>query len=106
MYKVVCSCGAPYIGETGRSVSTRIKEHCADIRHDRVQKLALAEHSSTTKHHICLEDAQILSKEDNYFKRKLKEAVEIVGHPINLNRDEGWSLNHSWLPLLAKCQCS
>ena len=100
VYKVVCSCGTPYIGETGHSFHTKIKEHVANIRHDRVCKSALAEHSFSTKHHICLEDTQVLAKEDNYFKRKLKEAVEISRHPLNLNRDDGWILNPSWQPML------
>ena len=72
----------------------------ADIERERVQKSALVEQSSSTKYHICLENAKILSKEDNYFKRKLKEAITINYHPINLNRDDGWSINHSWCPLL------
>jgi hypothetical protein len=100
VYKILCSCGAPYIGETGRSFQMRIREHSADIKHDRVHKSALAEHSSSTKHHICLESTQILFKEDNFFKRKLLEAIEINHHPINLNRDDGWSLSQSWQPLL------
>ena len=101
MYKIVCSCGAPYKGETGRSFRTRFCEHSADIRYDRVHKSTLAEHSSSTKHHICLESAQILAKEDNFFKRKLKEAIEISYHSINLNRDDGWSISPSWQPLLS-----
>ncbi|XP_076391768.1 uncharacterized protein LOC143265172 [Megachile rotundata] len=27
VYKILCSCGQVYIGETGRSVNTRVKEH-------------------------------------------------------------------------------
>lgn len=100
VYKIVCSYGAPYIGETGHSFRTRIREHGADIKYDRVQKSALAEHSSSTKHHICLESTEILAKEDNFFKRKLKEAIKISYHPINLNRDDGWSISLSWQPLL------
>lgn len=44
-YKVVCSCGAPYIGETVLSFNTKIKEHSLNIRHDRVHKSALVKHS-------------------------------------------------------------
>ena len=98
---MLCSCGKPYIGETGRSFTTRIKEHSADIRLERVIKSSLAEHSSSTKHHICLENAQILTKEDNYYKRKMKEAIEICNHPSNLNRDEGWALSQAWHLLLS-----
>jgi hypothetical protein len=32
IYKVSCSCGKCYIGETGRSFQVRIKEHEADIK--------------------------------------------------------------------------
>jgi hypothetical protein len=34
IYKVSCSCGKCYIGETGRSFQVRIKEHEADIRNN------------------------------------------------------------------------
>jgi len=101
VYKILCSCGVPYIGETDWAFNTRIQEHGADIKHERTQKSALAEDYSTTKHHICLENMQILSKEDNYFKRKFEEAIEINYHPMNLNRDDGWSINPSWQPLLS-----
>ena len=101
VYKIECSCGVPYIGETRRAIKTRLKEHGVDIQHDRVAKSALGEHSSTTKHHICLEKAQVLCHEDNFFRRKIKEAIEIGNHPWNLNHDEGLFLSHSWQPLLS-----
>ena len=107
IYKIDCSCGVPYIGETGRAIKTRLKEHGADIKHDRVVKSALAEHSSTTKHHIFLKNAQVICKEDNFFRRKIKEAIAIANHPWNLNRDEGFFLSHSWQPLLSSIRnCS
>ena len=101
VYKILCSCGVPYIGETGQAFNTKIREYGADIKHERTQKSAIAKHSSTTKHHICLENTQILAKVDNYFKRKFKEAIEINYHPESLNRDDGWSINPSWQPLLS-----
>ncbi|XP_059066646.1 uncharacterized protein LOC131857886 [Cryptomeria japonica] len=104
VYKIVCSCGTPYIGETGHSFMTRIKEHSADIKHERALKSALAEHSTTTKHHICLEDTQVLCRENNFFKRKVKEAIAIIQHPSNLNRDDGLNLSISWHPLLLALQ--
>ena len=33
VYVIPCSCGRLYIGETGRSVQVRLKEHCAHIFH-------------------------------------------------------------------------
>ena len=49
---ILCECGKAYIGETGRSIRTRVKEHYADIRLDKTQKYALAQHSHGTKHPI------------------------------------------------------
>ena len=57
VYLISCSCGTPYIGETGRSINKRIQEHFVDIRHGITKSSALAEHTEKTKHHICLEDA-------------------------------------------------
>lgn len=62
VYKIDCSCGKSYIGETGRSLQTRLKEHGADIRNERSRTSALAEHSSKTKHHVCLERASNCSR--------------------------------------------
>ena len=91
IYKVSCSCGKCYIGETRRSFQVRIKEHEADIRYERARTSALAEHSFKTKHHL---------KEDHYYKRRLREALEIIKHPNNINRDEGLEISTFWNPLI------
>ena len=98
VYKIPCSCKISYIGETGRSFHTRIKEHGANIRKERIRSSALAKHVAKTKHHIFLEDTIILAKEDHYFKRKFREALEITKLPHNLNRDGGLEVSTSWLP--------
>ena len=33
VYRIPCGCGKVYIGETGRPMQDRIKEHDRDIRH-------------------------------------------------------------------------
>jgi predicted GIY-YIG superfamily endonuclease len=100
VYRIECSCGKCYIGETGRSFNTRIKEHSADIKNERTRTSALAEHSLTTKHHIRLEDTKILAKEDHLLKRRIREAIEIIKNPDNLNRDNGLEISESWIPLI------
>jgi len=104
IYKIECSCGKCYIGETGRSFQVRIKEHGADIKNERTRTSALAEHSFKTRHHVRLEDTKILAKENHLFKRRIREAIEIRKHPSNLNRDSGLDLSENWLPLLHKKQ--
>ena len=95
--------GLNYIGETGWSLKVRLKEHGADICNQRVCTSALAEHSEKSKHHICLEDSSLLAKENHYFKRRFREALEIIKHHNNHNRDGGFEVSKNWVPLI-KCQ--
>ena len=102
VYIISCSYGKQYIGETGRSVRTRLKEHSADIRRERTRSSALAEHVGKTNHHICLEETKVVAREEHHFKRKIREAIEIIKHPSNLNRDGGWDISKNWNSLLKK----
>eukprot|EP00253_Pinus_taeda_P030797 PITA_30797 len=89
VYVIPCSCGTPYIGETGCSINQRICEHSADLRHGRTKSSALAEHAGKTMHHVCIEDAQVIAKVAQFHHRKFREALEIEKRPNNLNRDDG-----------------
>ena len=50
VYRIPCECGKVYIGETGRSVQDRIKEHKRDTRLVRTQTSAVSEHVNNTGH--------------------------------------------------------
>lgn len=100
VYKLDCECGLSYIGQTKRSIGTRIKEHIADIKHNRSNKSALCEHiSNKTNHYIHFDRPQILAKENYYIPRLLREAIEIKKHP-NFNRDDGWQVPPAWDPVI------
>ena len=100
VYFILCSCGTPYIGETGRSINQRIHEHVADLRHGRSWSSALAEHVEKTNHHICIEDTKVIATIDHFHHRKLREALEIEKRPVNLNRDDGWNVSRCWITTL------
>ena len=100
VYKIECSCGKCYIGETSRSFHTRIKEHGANIKKERTHTSALAEHSLKTKHRICIEETKILAKEDHLLKRRIREPIEIIKNPNNLNKDKGLEISDIWIPLI------
>lgn len=100
VYVIPCSCGKEYIGETGRSLNIRIKEHTADSRWDRTSKSALTKHVHSSSHYIRMEEAKLVRKEDHHLKRKIKEAIEIEKRKNNLNRDDGLKLSNTWKPLL------
>ena len=89
-----------YIGETGRSVLTRLKEHNVDIIRGRIKNFALAEHSINSKHHILMENAEVIANIDHYTRRRVREAIEIEKHPLNLNQDDGWKLSKTWDPII------
>ena len=50
VYKIPCECSKVYIGETGRAMQERIKEHNRDIRLARTQTSAVSEHAYETGH--------------------------------------------------------
>ena len=50
VYRIPCECCKAYIGETGRAMQDRIKEHDRDIRLARTQTSAVSEHASETGH--------------------------------------------------------
>ena len=52
VYIIPCSCGKEYIGETGRSLNVRLKEHVVDLSHNRTDKSALVEHAFSSSHYI------------------------------------------------------
>ena len=89
VYLIPCSCGTPYVGETGRSMRQRIREHVADIRHNRSHTSALVEHVEKSGHHVCIEDSKVIAKIHHFHHRKLREVIEIEQHAKNLNRVDG-----------------
>eukprot|EP00253_Pinus_taeda_P029670 PITA_29670 len=90
----------------GRSLQTRLKEHVADIRNDRSRTSSLAEHSSKTKHHLCLENSSIVAREEYHHRRKVREALEIMKHLYNLNKDNGIEISSYWFPLIREIKTS
>ena len=87
IYQVKCQkCDKDYVGETARRLDTRMKEHVSRA------SSAIYEHCHTTGHTINPEDTKVLSSEEHFWKRKVKEAIEIKQRRPRLNRDEGLEL--------------
>jgi hypothetical protein len=81
VYSMPCECGQVYIGQTGHSIETRIKEQ--RIHPEQPHRSAMAKHSISLDQHIKLQDTTILSTKPRYMNL-FREAIEIQLHPNNV----------------------
>ena len=58
--RIPCECGKVYIGETGRSMYERIKEHDRDIRLAHTQTSAVSEHAHKTSHYLLWNEVKFI----------------------------------------------
>ena len=73
-----------YIGETKRPLSVWFKEHCKLDRPTGVGKQCNA-----TGHSVSMDNLGVLDREQDWMKRKVKEAIHIKQRATSMNRDKG-----------------
>ncbi len=117
VYEIPCkNCNQSYIGEMGRTLGQRVKEHRAEAdktlnmaytRSNRresekeVNKSAITDHARQHDHVIDWEGAQPLDRESDKYKRWIREAVWIRKKSPTMNRDKGaYQLSQVWTVLL------
>ena len=86
VYKVNCGdCQKCYIGETGRQLKIRLKEHERGSQSEDLSKMSgLSQHVIQTKHNIKFDEVKILYRESNFSKRKFKEGLAIKKSELEL----------------------
>ena len=76
------------LGETGRTLATRMKDHTSH----NTQPTAVGDHCREHGHVINKNNVEVLAREEGWFKRKIREAIEIKTLQPTINRDQGFDL--------------
>ena len=72
VYKIPCECGKVYIGETGRAMQDRIKEHDRDIRLARTETSAVSEHANETGHLPIWKEVKCIDRDPHWYTGRVK----------------------------------
>ena len=90
VYRIPCSeCPKAYIGQTGRPLMQRVKEHRRALTTGNYLTSAAAEHALTTNHAIDWDHATVIDHHPHASQRCLLESWHIVSQPESLNREVG-----------------
>ena len=86
VYKLTCSCGSTYIGQTRRNLLSRIKEHAttekSEVCKHRLQNLS---------HRVGFDTPTILISENNTARLLILESLFIQEQTPDLNNDSQFS---------------
>ena len=109
MYFVPTGCKTGYTGETKKRISTRNTEHEKAVFKGDIEGDALAQHSQNCDCHIDWGHTKTLAIEPIWFRRKVRESLEIrrlkTGpvDPNGLNRDYGdYVTTNTWRTMFDK----
>ena len=93
VYQISCrDCNAVFVGETGRSVGTRKREHVDAIKTFNIKKSALSQHGMDFDHRIDWDNVKILKLESHAYRRRVAESLLInqKARSLNvINRNDG-----------------
>ena len=107
VYLISCQCESKYTGRTKKRILTRSKEHEKDVFDQTNEKSALVEHFKLCDETVQWSNTKTLSVETNYFKRCVREAIEIRRYKTGpddahgINQDYGqYVKTNTWNSLL------
>ena len=102
VYEVDCNnCLQKYTGETGRKLKERMKEHNDDGEKSPKDKkiTGISQHVKTTSHSPAWNDVRVIYRENNWKKRKFKEAGRITSNnkeQLMNKKDERKTISNLW----------
>ena len=104
VYEILCwDCTQVYVGETGRTLKKRMSEHKQAMkRFDEKNRIAV--HVFKHDHRIAWDEARIATLETSYWRRRIKEAINIRSKKGTMNLDCGLTLSNTWRSSLKLCK--
>ena len=99
VYQVDCKCGAEYIGETKKRICTRVSEHRKAAENENWKSSGLTEHCKDCNDGVLWSEAKTICCESDYWRRKVREGLEIMKCQPTLNKDGGLGVSDSWKAL-------
>jgi predicted GIY-YIG superfamily endonuclease len=98
VYRIPCECGRSYIGETGRPLAVRLREHRHNLKEGLLEKSKLVQHAYEEDHKVMWDQARVLEVESNSRFRKYKESAHIAcsTNPIS---QPSLDISPIWIPL-------
>ncbi|XP_018361292.1 PREDICTED: uncharacterized protein LOC108760021 [Trachymyrmex cornetzi] len=102
MYKINCNdCDASYVGQTKRTVKTRITEHRNDIRKTNSNHSVITEHRLNFNHDFDWDKVEIVDNERFLYKRRIAEMIHIQLQKNGLNSQSDTEfLHHAYISIL------
>ena len=95
VYEVPCGeCNSLYIGETGRNLKERLKEHRYAVKKVNLNN-GVATHVCRHKHNVDWDSAKVRCTEPNLWKRKVLEVIHIQQLPT----PPTWTVSYSSIQL-------
>ena len=75
-------------GETGRTLATRMKDHTSHNTQPTAVGGGGGDHCREHGHVIRKNNAEVLAREEGWFKRKVREAIKIKTRQPTIHRDQ------------------
>ena len=83
VYNIQCTdCPSEYTGESARPLRARLDEH-------KRSSSPVGAHIAETAHQVDWDKVQVLDREDDWYRRGVREAIHIHRRGSDLNRDRG-----------------
>ena len=103
VYKVPCTCGKYYIGESIRRLETRLAEHKEACYKGDTHKSTIADHAWSEQHAIEWDNTTVIDRSSNRMNLMLKEALHIQLGPKQqqMNRDSGTDIPGCWVSTIS-----